>query len=185
MRAGAGYVLLLSDTLPANTPHALVRRAWAPDALADARIGAILIGPGLGRDDAARSKLAVALASDRPLVIDGDALHLLDGRTFHDRKAPTILTPHGGEFVAAFGAWSGTSTWSAHGCRMIQRYTLRPARGGVNPSRVAASRNVTILLKGGVVTRHPRAAGEFAPHAARSARPSRPAQPSAERSGRR
>ena len=113
MRAGAGYVLLLSDTLPSNTPHALVRRAWAPDALADARIGAILIGPGLGRDDAARSKLAVALASDRPLVIDGDALHLLEGRTFHDRRAPTILTPHGGEFVAVFGAWSGSKIEAA------------------------------------------------------------------------
>ncbi|MDX5984466.1 bifunctional ADP-dependent NAD(P)H-hydrate dehydratase/NAD(P)H-hydrate epimerase [Sphingomonas echinoides] len=113
MRAGAGYVLLLSDTLPPNTPHALVCRAWAPDALADARIGAILIGPGLGRDDAVRSKLAVALASDRPLVIDGDALHLLEGRTFHDRRAPTILTPHGGEFVAVFGAWSGSKIEAA------------------------------------------------------------------------
>jgi hydroxyethylthiazole kinase-like uncharacterized protein yjeF len=101
-RAGAGYVLLLTGGLP-QQPHAIVRRGWSAEALADPRIGAVVIGPGLGRDDGAREKLGVALAGDRPLVIDGDALHLLDLASLQDRAAPAVLTPHAGEFAALFG----------------------------------------------------------------------------------
>lgn len=118
LRAGAGYVALLADTPPTSAPHALVRRGWSANALDDARISAVLVGPGLGRDDAARSKLALALASDRPLVLDGDALHLLDGQGFQNRRAPTILTPHGGEFFAMFGAWSGSKIEAARAAAM-------------------------------------------------------------------
>lgn len=106
-RAGVGYVLLLTGGLP-QPPHAIVRRAWSADALADKRIGAVVIGPGLGRDDRAREKLAVALASDRPLVIDGDALHLLELDALQGRAAPSVLTPHAGEFDALFGTGDGS-----------------------------------------------------------------------------
>lgn len=106
-RAGAGYVLLLTGGLP-HPPHAIVRRRWREDALADKRIGAVVIGPGLGRDDRAREKLDAALASLHPLVIDGDALHLLDLERLRGRAAATVLTPHAGEFEALFGA-SGES----------------------------------------------------------------------------
>jgi hydroxyethylthiazole kinase-like uncharacterized protein yjeF len=102
LRSGAGYVLLLTDE--PGVPHAVVRRAWSRDALADDRIGAVLIGPGLGRDEDARARLDAALACDRLLVIDGDALHLLDLDPLAERDAPAILTPHGGEFTALFGA---------------------------------------------------------------------------------
>lgn len=101
-RAGAGYVMLLAGGLP-HPPHAIVRRRWSGDALEDERIGAVVIGPGLGRDERARSKLDVALSSGRPLVIDGDALHLLDVSRLREREALTILTPHAGEFAALFG----------------------------------------------------------------------------------
>lgn len=101
-RAGAGYVLLLTGGLP-HPPHAIVRRRWSADALDDPRIGAVVIGPGLGRDDRAREKLKVALASPHPLVIDGDALHLLDPDQLRQRDATTVLTPHAGEFAALFG----------------------------------------------------------------------------------
>ncbi|RDE06598.1 NAD(P)H-hydrate dehydratase [Sphingomonas aracearum] len=106
-RAGAGYVQLLTGGLP-QRPHAIVRRRWSADALDDKRIGAAVIGPGLGRDDRAREKLEVALASDRPLVIDGDALHLLDLARLRERKAATVLTPHAGEFAALFGEGEGS-----------------------------------------------------------------------------
>lgn len=106
-RAGAGYVLLLTGGLP-HPPHAIVRRQWRSDALGDSRIGSVVIGPGLGRDDRAREKLAIALASTHPLVIDGDALHLLDLAALHQRQAPTILTPHAGEFAALFGQGQGS-----------------------------------------------------------------------------
>jgi hydroxyethylthiazole kinase-like uncharacterized protein yjeF len=108
MRSGAGYVLLLADEMPWGSPHALVRKNWSTAGLDEPRIGCVLVGPGLGRDRDAREKLAAALASDHPLVIDGDALHLLEGRTFHDRAAPILLTPHGGEFKAVFGDWHGS-----------------------------------------------------------------------------
>ncbi|MEG3180335.1 NAD(P)H-hydrate dehydratase [Sphingomonas sp. LT1P40] len=106
-RAGAGYVLLLTGGLP-HPPHAIVRQRWSADALADERIGAVVIGPGLGRDDRAREKLEVALGSPHPLVIDGDALHLLDLKRLRAREAATVLTPHAGEFVALFGEGEGS-----------------------------------------------------------------------------
>lgn len=101
MRAGAGYVLLLGDTQ--GLPDALVHKPFSDDAIADPRIGALLIGPGLGRDDDARDKLRAALATSHPLVIDGDALHLLDLADIAGRETPVILTPHAGEFDALFG----------------------------------------------------------------------------------
>ncbi|WP_423603820.1 NAD(P)H-hydrate dehydratase [Sphingomonas sp. MS122] len=100
--AGAGYVLLLTGGLP-HPPHAIVRRRWSAAALDDERIGAVVIGPGLGRDDRAREKLEAALASPHPLVIDGDALHLVGLDRLSSREPPAVLTPHAGEFAALFG----------------------------------------------------------------------------------
>lgn len=106
-RGGAGYVLLLGGATDL-LPHAVVRRRYDAASLADVRIGALVIGPGLGRDDRARERLSDALASDRPLVIDGDALRLVRAEEIAARTAPTILTPHAGEFDALFGK-SGAS----------------------------------------------------------------------------
>lgn len=105
MRAGAGYVLLLADE--PGLPDALVRASFSAQAIDDPRIGALLVGPGLGRDAAAEARLDAALATRHPLVIDGDALHLLKGDRLERlaaRPAPAILTPHGGEFDGLFGA---------------------------------------------------------------------------------
>ncbi|WP_374942858.1 NAD(P)H-hydrate dehydratase [Sphingomonas sp.] len=104
--SGAGYVLLLGSATD-RLPHAIVRRRYTADALDDLRIGALLIGPGLGRDDVAREKLGHALASPHPLVLDGDALHALDLESLASRAAPTVLTPHAGEFAALFGTVDG------------------------------------------------------------------------------
>ena len=101
MRAGAGYVLLLGDT--AGPPHALVRKPLEATAIGDKRISALLVGPGLGRDDAARARVDTAFESGRPMVIDGDALHLVDPATIAARAPGAILTPHAGEFDALFG----------------------------------------------------------------------------------
>lgn len=103
LRAGAGYVLLLDGD---SGLDAVVCRAFAGDSLADSRIGAAVIGPGLGRDAHARAKLATALASGRRLVIDGDALHLLDLAAL--RGVEAVLTPHAGEFAALFGERPGS-----------------------------------------------------------------------------
>ncbi|MEG8039345.1 NAD(P)H-hydrate dehydratase [Sphingomonas sp. LR60] len=112
MHAGAGYVELLGATIP-GAPHALVRRRCDAEALADPRITALLIGPGLGRNDEARALLDQALATDHPLVIDGDALHLISPERLAERNAPLILTPHAGEFAALFGAPTGNKLAAA------------------------------------------------------------------------
>ncbi len=105
--AGAGYVLLLGSATD-RLPHAIVRRRYDAAALDDSRIGALVIGPGLGRDDKARERLDAALATSHPLVVDGDALHLLDIARLRKREAPAILTPHAGEFAALFGEGQGS-----------------------------------------------------------------------------
>jgi hydroxyethylthiazole kinase-like uncharacterized protein yjeF len=107
MHAGAGYVALLGPTIP-GAPHALVRRRLDDAALDDARIGALVVGPGLGRDDEARALLGRALTTAHPLVIDGDALHLITPPQLAARTAPMILTPHAGEFAALFGSPAGS-----------------------------------------------------------------------------
>jgi hydroxyethylthiazole kinase-like uncharacterized protein yjeF len=117
MHAGAGYTLLFGDA--PDMPHALVQRAWSRAAFAAATEGkkpaqtAIVVGPGLGKGDDAAEKLETALASGFPLVIDGDALHLLDDALFarieaRSAEQPVILTPHAGEFKALFGDYSGS-----------------------------------------------------------------------------
>jgi hydroxyethylthiazole kinase-like uncharacterized protein yjeF len=108
-RAGAGYVKLLGDAgadahvLP---PDLVTDTRPLDEALDDARIAAVLIGPGLGRDDAARARLAQALSLDGALVLDADALVLLESGQFDGRRAGMIATPHEGELKAlekAFG----------------------------------------------------------------------------------
>lgn len=106
-RSGAGYVLLLGGATD-RLPHAIVRRRYSSDLLDDPRIGALVIGTGLGRDDNARDRLDAALATSHRLVIDGDALRLLDLHRLRTRQAPAILTPHSGEFDALFGAGQGS-----------------------------------------------------------------------------
>lgn len=99
--AGAGYILLLERDPRFVPPHAIVRRGIAdlPGALADARTGAVVVGPGLGRAEDGAWALRKALESGRPLVIDGDALHLLNNGVI---GVPAVLTPHEGEFRALF-----------------------------------------------------------------------------------
>ncbi|GAA3269981.1 hypothetical protein GCM10020258_43260 [Sphingomonas yabuuchiae] len=95
LRAGAGYVLHLASAGVSGSaaPHAVVRRDYTADALDEDRIGAVVIGPGLGRDADASARLEAALSGGRPLIIDGDALRLVELGTLAKHKAPKILTP--------------------------------------------------------------------------------------------
>lgn len=109
-RSGAGMVRRIAEGVERSGPDAIVTRcANDPSALEevlkDSRIAALLIGPGLGRDEAARQRLAVALASGHPLVLDADALTLLGESAI---PSGAILTPHEGEFLRLFGPLSGS-----------------------------------------------------------------------------
>lgn len=101
MGAGAGYVKLLADgPTAAPPPDLVVETGDLARLLADKRLGAVLIGPGLGRDEAARMRLAEGLGSGQRLVIDADALHLLDDDLLEGADpAQIIVTPHEGELA--------------------------------------------------------------------------------------
>jgi len=64
----------------------------------------IACGPGLTKD--AKPIVQQMLASDRPLVLDADGLNILAEMgtipTLLQRQAPTVLTPHTGEFKRLF-----------------------------------------------------------------------------------
>ncbi len=97
MRGGAGYVKLIADGPEASSNPALVIETGPlEDALSDKRINALLIGPGLGRDSHAEDKLAQALNSRRPIVLDADALVALKPSQLPE-DLPVIATPHDGE----------------------------------------------------------------------------------------
>jgi len=99
-RSGAGYIYLHSTNPIANIPAAIVQGQSI--SLDDRRIGALLVGPGLGREG--KTLLGQALASKRPLVLDGDALRVVG----LDQLSDTIVTPHEGEFEALFGKLGGS-----------------------------------------------------------------------------
>ncbi|WP_134322751.1 NAD(P)H-hydrate dehydratase [Cumulibacter soli] len=104
LRAKAGMVRYAGE---ASEP---VLAAWpeavACSAIADAgRAQAWIVGPGLGTDERAEQAVRDVLALDVTALVDADAItvlarnpELLDGRT-----APTVLTPHAGEFRRLFG----------------------------------------------------------------------------------
>ena len=103
MRSGAGYVKLLSlSHPPAATDAGLVVETGGLQAsLADDRLSALLVGPGLGRDEEASERLQLSLDCAKPCVLDADALFLLTPQTLANRtaagSAPIIATPHEGE----------------------------------------------------------------------------------------
>ncbi len=86
--------------------------ALAPDAVDDIvtrseRFGAVVLGPGLGRHDATTEAVRALVARiPVPLVVDADALIALgeDRAPLRARAAPTVLTPHDGEFARLTGA---------------------------------------------------------------------------------
>ena len=104
LRSGAGYVTLIGSSAPPTPPFTIVRRSWRAASLNDVRIGAVVIGCGFGDGEAAIERMAAALASGKPMVIDAGGLSLLpDGGL----TSPAILTPHSGEFSRMGGVQSG------------------------------------------------------------------------------
>jgi hydroxyethylthiazole kinase-like uncharacterized protein yjeF len=114
LRAGAGYVRLIGANA-ALVPAAVVQGGGGVEALEDSRIAALVVGPGLGRGEAATALLEQALAKPTGLILDADALVLLAGRLNLLEAASTlpILTPHSGEFERMFGSIEGSKVEAA------------------------------------------------------------------------
>lgn len=68
---------------------------------------AVLIGPGLGQSVGTSAVLKTVLAEAAcPVVVDADGINLLSGHMdiLRGRSAPTVITPHAGEFRRFTGA---------------------------------------------------------------------------------
>lgn len=107
LKAGAGSVALSGVT--SGGPAALIRRPEEA-ILADERLGALLLGPGLGRDKEAEQRLSRVLGCRHPLVLDADALTLIGASIARIKRlrVQPILTPHDGEFQRLFGDLRGS-----------------------------------------------------------------------------
>ncbi|MDX6581312.1 MAG: ADP-dependent NAD(P)H-hydrate dehydratase / NAD(P)H-hydrate epimerase [Solirubrobacterales bacterium] len=115
-RAGAGYVTVavpaelepifetkLTEEMSIGCPGAdgaLGPEALEPILSAAERRAAVVLGPGLGRSEAAAELTRELVARiEAPLVLDADGLNALAGRLelLAGRAGPTVLTPHAGE----------------------------------------------------------------------------------------
>jgi hydroxyethylthiazole kinase-like uncharacterized protein yjeF len=113
LRGGAGYVRIAADQTVAGVPSAVVQSPADPQGLLeDMRVGAVVLGPGLGKSERAGERLEAALGASAPLVLDADALTLIaaDGgpARLHGAAQVPILTPHAGEFARLFGPGQGS-----------------------------------------------------------------------------
>ncbi|SMH55549.1 NAD(P)H-hydrate dehydratase [Maritimibacter sp. HL-12] len=151
LRVGAGLVTLGVpwEAMAENAAQlTAIMLAGVDDAAAlehlldDDRLNALALGPGLGRGRA-RLLVPVALAAQRPVVLDADALTAFaddPAALFAILHGKAVLTPHAGEFARLFPDIAA----GLHG----------PARHGPAPSRLDAARaaaaisNAVVLLKG-------------------------------------
>jgi ADP-dependent NAD(P)H-hydrate dehydratase / NAD(P)H-hydrate epimerase len=152
MRAGAGYVtacvpvsqqgILASGGTPEmmtlGLPEGdggLTTEGAAGVLEASGRGGALALGPGLGRSDAAFA-LARTLAREAPvaMVLDADGLNAHAGRLadLAGRDAATVLTPHAGELGRLLGLESSA----------IEGERLRHVRAAAGQARAV------VVLKG-------------------------------------
>jgi hydroxyethylthiazole kinase-like uncharacterized protein yjeF len=118
LRAGAGLVTLASPrtALTVNAAASLAVMVRAADGadelrtlLADERLNAVVLGPGLGVGATTRALAEAALDGERAVVLDADAITSFAGEpaTLFAAIAarpgrPVVLTPHQGEFARLF-----------------------------------------------------------------------------------
>jgi NAD(P)H-hydrate epimerase len=94
--------------IAAGRPELICLPLTSEAVLAEAleRATVVAIGPGLGQTPWARSALSLVLSSDKPLVVDADALNLIaEGQALP--RDNWILTPHPGEAGRLLGISAG------------------------------------------------------------------------------
>ena len=106
----AGLVRYAGSAADAVRTHAPT--VIATERVVDAgRVQAWVCGSGLGTDERAHAELRTVLGAPVPVCLDADALTMLAGARMTDwlrqRDAPTVLTPHDGEFQRLAGGPPG------------------------------------------------------------------------------
>jgi ADP-dependent NAD(P)H-hydrate dehydratase / NAD(P)H-hydrate epimerase len=121
-----------------GSAHSEVLAHWpeviaSPTPASTGRVQAWVVGPGLGTDDTGAGALWFALDTDLPVLVDADALTILAAHPdlVANRKSPTLLTPHAGEFARLAGGPPGDDRVGA-------------------TRKLADALGVTVLLKGNV-----------------------------------
>jgi hydroxyethylthiazole kinase-like uncharacterized protein yjeF len=148
LRAGAGLVTLASPgaALAVNAAHLTAVMLTRVDdaaglaaALAEPRLTAVALGPGLGTGPREQALVAAALAAPPAALLDADALTVWQDdppalfAAIAARAAAVVLTPHDGEFARLFPDLADLA---------------KPAR-----TRAAAARSgAIVLLKGADTT---------------------------------
>ncbi|MBY0578149.1 MAG: NAD(P)H-hydrate dehydratase [Burkholderiales bacterium] len=99
LKLGSGKVILCASSILAVDPAQPEIMIGDAQQVMEEGASTIVVGPGLGKSDAARVLVDLALSSRLPLVLDADALNLVSGdsallQRLKDRCAVTILTPH-------------------------------------------------------------------------------------------
>lgn len=116
MRGGAGLVTLatrspnIDDRVWEIMSAALGEEPADAVALVAETATAAVVGPGLGTDDEGLELArALALESEKPIVLDADALTAFAGdvEALREAAGPRVLTPHPGEAGRLLGASSG------------------------------------------------------------------------------
>jgi ADP-dependent NAD(P)H-hydrate dehydratase / NAD(P)H-hydrate epimerase len=122
----------------AGSAHSEVLAHWpeviaSPTPAAAGRVQAWVVGPGLGTDETGAAALWFALETDLPVLVDADGLTILAAHPdlLASRRAPTVLTPHAGEFARLAGAPPGDDRIGA-------------------TRKLADTLGATVLLKGNV-----------------------------------
>lgn len=125
-RTGAGLVTLSS---PGADPgarseiiqHRVPSAGFHTEILADLdRFGALVVGPGIGRAEATITSVrALIAAAAVPVVVDGDAIFASAwsadgaGALLRQRRPPTVITPHDGEYSLLVGHAPGADRVAA------------------------------------------------------------------------
>ena len=107
----------------------------------------VVIGPGLGVDAWALALMAKVLDSDKPLIVDADALHLLAKDPLKSKR--WILTPHPGEAAHLLH----TTTREIQQDRFAAAQNIHTRYGGVcvlkGAGTIVANGEQTVVCEGG------------------------------------
>ncbi|MGN6422446.1 MAG: NAD(P)H-hydrate dehydratase [Asticcacaulis sp.] len=122
LRIGAGLVSIACDPgsliVYATALQAVMTKvvkdadAFA-DLIADRRITALVLGPAAGVTDRTQAMVLAALATERPCVLDADAMTVFQDAPqslFDAIRGPVLLTPHEGEFARLFSQATARET---------------------------------------------------------------------------
>jgi len=150
-RAGCGIIFVataegVAPLVDAQLIEALVSGVpesedgnMSPEALGDIleqaeRASAVVLGPGMGVGEGGREIVEGVLGgTDAPILLDADSISNLSGtEALVGRSAPTVITPHAGEFGRLLG----------EGVKEVQSRRLHYAR------RAAEEAGCCVLLKG-------------------------------------